>query len=387
MRVGFDVTLAARVSTGVGVYARELAPALAARGLDVQRWQQPIGPAGRRLGRLVNGLRLVHWQARGCARRAALARADVVHAAAAVGPLRVRCPVVMTVHDATTVTMPLQSNPADRLFQHLFAVRAARRADALLVPSQAAAADIAEHYGVPPDRIRVVPLGVSHAFRMTTARDTADVRTRYGLDRPYVLYAGADAPRKNLATLIRAMATGPAPLRDLDIVLTGPSGARGAGLDAVAREAGWPRPLRRLGIVPEALLPGIYAGASCLAYVSLHEGFGLPIIEAMAVGTPVVTSDCSAMAEVAGDAALLVDPHSVEAVADGLVRAITDSAVAERLRRLGLQRSATFDWAATARLTHAVYDEVCGRRATAPPRPADGTPLRHQADGPARLAG
>lgn len=364
MRVGFDVTLSARVTTGVGVYAQQLQQALVARGIDLCRWEHPLGPAGQKWGRLANGARLAAWQSVGCARQAARDGVQVVHATAPIGPLRVARPVVMTIHDATTVTMPVQVGPADRLFQRVFAVDAARRADAILTPTHAAAADVIEHYGVPAPRVCVVPLGVGEAFRRTTADTATYVRAIYGLDRPYVLYVGADAPRKNLRRLVQAKAV-ERRLDDLDLVLAGPRGHHDAELDGLARAMGLQRPLRRLVDVPSGLMPGLYAGAACVAYVSLCEGFGLPIVEAMAAGAPVVTSNCSSMPEVAGDAALLVDPTDVTAIADAIGRAVYDGALAERLRHLGRRRSATFAWETTARLTEAVYRDVAGRPSSA----------------------
>lgn len=364
MRVAFDVTVSARARTGVGVYARELFPALVDRGLDMRLWQHGIGVPGRPWGRAVNGVRLTAWQTVGLGRRAAREGVDLIHATAAIGPLRARCPLVMTIHDATTVTMPVQTNAADRLFQRVFAVEAARRADAILAPTHVAAANIAEHYGVAAARVRVVPLGVSPAFRSVTPAQVAAARVWYGLDRPYVLYVGADTPRKNLSTLVRAMARLGPSLPDLDVVIAGPRGPRDTRLDAVARQAGLPRPVRRLGEVPDAWLPAVYGGAQCLAYVSLCEGFGLPIVEAMAAGAPVVTSACSSMPEVAGGAAVLVNPLCADDLASAIDRVVLDSALSARLRQLGVQRSAAFDWSTTARLTDGVYGDLTGRQAS-----------------------
>src|SRR5690606_35540421 len=323
IRVGFDVTFANRVGTGVGVYARNLAAALARRSVDLRRWEHTLARATNRRRRMTNGVRLAAWQSVGCARQARRDAVDLVHAAAPIGPLGVGCPVVMTVHDATGVTMPLRTNPGDSLFHRVFSEHAARRADALLVPSRAAADDVVEHYGVDASRIRVVPLGVADAFRLVTADDVATVRRAYGLDRPYVLYVGADTPRKNLDRLIAAKASDRR-LDELDLVIAGPPARMAGRLEAFGKERGLPRPIRWVFDVPDAALPGLYGGAACLAYVSLWEGFGLPIIEAMAAGVPVVTANRASMPEVAGDAALLVDPTDVPAIADALARAVHD---------------------------------------------------------------
>lgn len=362
MRVGLDVTVSARAVTGVGVYARQLHGALLTRRMTVERLEAPLGPPGSGLARLVSGARLMAWESYGLASASRRAGVDLVHATTAVGPIALRAPLVMSVHDATTVTMPVHASLADRAFQHLFCVRAARRADAILAPSEAAASAISEHFRVPRGRIRVVPLGVDERFRQAGSEDAARASARYGLLRPYVLYVGADTPRKNLALLTRAMGLVRQQYPDVELIWAGPSiqptPRRGHDL---------PRPgVRHLGVVPDALLPGLYAGARCLAYVSRQEGFGLPVLEAMAAGTPVVTSDCSALPEVAGGAALLVDPERDEAVAEGLLRVLSESGLVQRLSLAGRARSATFNWNRTAALTEEVYRAVLGQTSTSP---------------------
>ena len=362
MRVAFDVTVSARAATGVGVYARQLLPALQATGHDIRRWQHPLGSSGAYWQRGLNGVRLAWWLAHAAGRACTREGIDVFHATTAVGPLRTPCPVVMTVHDASTVTMPLHRGISDRLFHRAFAVHAARRASAVLCPTQAAATDVAEHYGIPAARIRVVPLGVSPAFRDVTPDAIAAVRARHGLTRPYVLYVGANTPRKNLSTLVRAMSRLSARLPDIDLVWVGPAGRNDAAIHDLAHHLQPAPVVRHLGMVPESDLPALYAASSTVAYISLFEGFGLPVAEAMAAGRPVVTSRRSAMAEVAGDAAWFVDPTDVEAVADGLEKALTDAKLASRLTTAGRLRSLQYDWAHTAALTSAVYRDVSGLR-------------------------
>ena len=384
MRVAFDVTVSARAVTGVGVYARHLYEALVARHVDVRAWQYPLGATGRGVRRIANGTRLAAWQGVVVGHRARREGISVVHATTSVGPLGVHCPVVLTIHDATTVTMPIRTHPADRLFHRIFSVGAARRAAAILAPTQVAADAIAEHYRVPRARIHVVALGVADRFRQVTSADVLAARCTYGLERPYVLFVGADTPRKNLQTLVRAMALVGATHTDVELVCAGPTGPHAATLDAVGRAAGLRRPIRRLGEIAERSLPGLYAGAACVAYVSLCEGFGLPVAEAMAAGAPVVTSNRSSMPEVAGGAAMLVDPTSAEAVADGLGRVLGDDALATRLRAAGRVRSTAFDWRRTAQLTEQVYLAVCDgspqrTRRALPPAPSSA-PAHSPAD-------
>jgi glycosyltransferase involved in cell wall biosynthesis len=284
----------------------------------------------------------------------------VYHSTTSFGPLRRRCPVVITLHDATAVTMPYHRGPGDRAFRSLFSVQSARRADAILAPTRAAADEVSAAYGVPASRIHVAHLGVTAAFHEVTRAAVERVRARYGLRFPYVLYVGAEPPRKNLARLVEAFAALASRCPDVHLVLAGPERSRDHTVDARVRRAGLDARVHRLDGVTRDDLPAIHAGAACLAFVSLCEGFGLPVVEAMAAGTPVVTSNRSAMPEVAGGAALLVDPLSVDAIAEGIGRVLGDTGLADELRRKGRIRSEAFDWSETAAGTERVYGAVAG---------------------------
>jgi glycosyltransferase involved in cell wall biosynthesis len=265
----------------------------------------------------------------------------------------------MTVHDAVAFTMPSQHGLAERLYFRLFSVVAARCADAVLVPSRAAREEIARAYRIPAERLHVIPAAAAPRFRPVPPDARAAVLRRYGLRRPYVLHVGADAPRKNLPRLLDAYATARrATGDDTELVLVGPPTAT----RRVRTRRLEPAPhVRRLHAVPDGDLPALYSGAACLAYPSLAEGFGLPILEAMACGTPVLTSGCSSMQEVAGEAALLVDPGRTETIADGLVRLLTEDGLRQDLIARGFARTKIFTWATTARVTESVYLAVAGR--------------------------
>jgi glycosyltransferase involved in cell wall biosynthesis len=361
LRVAYDVTISARASTGVGVYARALRAALATRPIDIRDWQYPLGEPGRPVTRLANGARLARWFCDEVDRRARREAVAVYHSTTSLGPLRARGPVVMTVHDATTLTMPLNTGVATRAFLRLFSVVAARRADAVIAPSRAAAAAIADEYRIPSSRIRVMPLGVDPRFRSVTADDVARVRRGFGLKHPYVLFVGAEVPRKNVARLVEAFALIADAFPDVHLVLAGPANFRSAAVNARIDQFRLGDRVRRLNEVPREDLPALYAGSACLAHVALCEGFGLPVAEAMAAGTPVVTSNCSSMPEVAGDAAICVDPLSVEDIAQGLSRMLRDSAVADTCRTRGRARSLMFDWSTTAQQTETLYREISGQ--------------------------
>lgn len=357
MRVAFDVTVPARAATGVGVYARELQAALAGRPLSLRVWQERLDPPVPGWPRLLNAVRLTRWLVREVPRRVRREGVTLYHAVSSLGPLRPGCPSVMTVHDATLLTMRSQYGRADRLYHRVFSVVAARRADAIIVPSAAARQAVASAYRVPEARIHVVLHGVSPRFRPTPPAERAPVLHRHGLCPPYLLFVGARPPRKNLGRLLEALARvrSQPGAADLQLALAGPVEPGDGATRSLARRLGLETAVRWLGWMPDEELAAVYSGALCLAYPSLAEGFGLPILEAMACGTCVLTSDRSSMAEVAGDAALLIDPESADAIADGLRRLRNDAGLRRDLIALGAARAARFTWQDSGAATEAVY--------------------------------
>lgn len=360
MRIGFDVTVTARARTGVGVAARHLEATLRARGLDVRPWQGDLGPGRSGLARLANALRLARWLVRDVPRRVRQERVTVYHAPTSLGPLRAGCPTVLTVHDATLFTRPAPGSRADRLYFLVFSRVAARRAAAVIVASRAARDAVARAYRLRPEGLHVVPHGVAERFRPLSPEARAPVLARHDLRGPYVLFVGARPPRKNLPRLVEALAR----LRRepdaaaLELVVVGPPEPEDPAARATVERLGLTSRVRWLDWVPDEDLPALYGGARCLAYPSHEEGFGLPVLEAMACGTSVLTSDGSSMAEVAGPAALLVDPGSIDALAEGLRRLLRDAALRAELGARGLARAAPFTWARSAELTEAIYRRV-----------------------------
>lgn len=364
IRVAIDLTLAAPVRTGVGVYARELAAHLGGPAVEMFPWRHALAPAGSGALRILRGLQLTRWfqvEAPRAARRDGI---QVFHSPCSVGPLRLPCSQVMTVHDAVALTMPSQYGAVDRLYFRLFSVVAARRSRIVVVPSAAAREEIARAYRIPAARLRVIPEAAALRFRPVPPAEQAAVLARYGLRAPYILFVGADVPRKNVPRLLEAYAAARRDARiDAPLVLIGPPHPATRASRQTAQRLGLGSDLRRLDWVPDDDLPALYSAATCLAYPSLAEGFGLPILEAMACGTPVLTSTCSAMPEVAGDAAVLVDPRSPEAMAAGLVRLLTEPGLREELRARGLAWARGFTWERAARATEAVYREAAASTA------------------------
>lgn len=359
-RIALDTTIAALDLAGTGRYIRSveaaLLPILGERLVSIRsRFAAPhAGPrtAGA-MGRTL--VRDLWWHQAGVERAARRVGADLLHLPAATGPVRGHLPTVVTIHDLSVLHTPQNFRPWFRNYACIVIPRLARRAARVITVSETARQDIMEHLGLPEERVVAVPNGVDGRYRQATS-------SRKDLPPRYVLSVGTLEPRKNLVRLfeaVRLLAERPA---TRDIVLVH-AGGYGWLADDIVRAAHSPALRGRVGLlgyVTQENMASLYGQARLLAYPSLFEGFGLPVLEAMASGCPVVTSDRSSLPEVAGDAAVLVDPESVEAIAEGIGRVWEDDALAADLRARGLERARLFSWERTARLTADVYESVLG---------------------------
>jgi glycosyltransferase involved in cell wall biosynthesis len=349
------------VPGGSGVYVHELLTELAGRdalaltGIAARHSGPPADeplPAGVpvRYAPLPRTALYESWQRLGHPRAEAVAGpVDVVHATTwAIPPTR--RPLVVTVHDVAFLHDPSHFTARGNAWFRRALERTRRHAAAVVVPSESTAEDC-RAAGLPDGLLHVVPHGSRPVPR--TSEQVAAFRDRHSVTRPYVLWCGTIEPRKNLPVLLRAFAQVAARRPDLDLVLVGPD-----GWGAVPEHpSGLPRDrVRVLGRLSRDDLHSAYAGAAAFVFPSLREGFGLPVLEAMQHGLPVVTSAGTACAEVAGDAARLVDPRSVDGLAEALVE-VTGPAAAELSRR-SAERATAFSWERAAEQTLAVYRTV-----------------------------
>jgi len=271
--------------------------------------------------------------------------AEVIYCPANLAPAVSRRSVVV-IHDLAALRHPEWYSPPYATYQRQILPLLARRARRVISPSEFSRHDVAEGLELDPERISVIPNGVDERFAPSAAFDP--VRRSYGLEKPYVLVVGTRIARKNLAALDEAGRK----LAELGVELV----AAGSGRHYM--RPGETPPMRALGYVPERDLPGLYAGARALAMPSLYEGFGLPVLEAMATGVPVVAANRAALPETCGGAALLVEPTDTTALADALTKAVTDEDLRERLARAGLERASQFSWERAAVATDRVIGEV-----------------------------
>jgi glycosyltransferase involved in cell wall biosynthesis len=379
LRIGIDATPAARQGGGIGRYVRELLRALSEAD-TVNAYRVLVAsprPLPQPLPPLPQGARLVHlplhdrWLVRLWHRarlpapiELALGRLDLYHSPDfTLPPTLPGTPTILTVHDLSFVRDPDSASPALKHYLDGAVPRSVRQATRVFADSQATRADLIELYDTPPEKIEVLYSGVDERFQPVVDRDKLQtVRVRYGLGNdPFILAVGSLHPRKNFVRLIQAFAQ----LRSsvtasYRLVIAG--GREWSSEPTLAEPArlGLESAVVFPGFVDDVDLPALYSAAAAFAYPSIYEGFGLPVLEAMACGLPAVTSTASCLPEVAGDAALLVDPLDVEALAVALERVLTDADLRTTLRENGRARAHEFTWHRAARQLLQAYRRVGG---------------------------
>jgi glycosyltransferase involved in cell wall biosynthesis len=366
IRAAIDARLWDEPRSGIGRYTRALVEALVDgdRAVDwvlyLDRPARDLPPrAEPRVLPWPQRLLWTHWAAARDLRRRPV---DLFHGVTGFElPRGGACRLVTTVHDLIPLRFPSLTPWRHRWAVRLLLPGALRRAARVIAVSRATREEVLDRYRLPPERVVVVPEAAHPRFAPPPAPERARVRARHGLPGPYVLFVGLLEPKKNLGILLRAVARLRRRERFRGTTLA-IAGAAGWGLGDLAGEAaglGVGDLVRLLGPVPDQDLPALYAEALAFVFPSLWEGFGLPVLEAMASGTPVIATCRGAVPEVAGDAALLVEPE-VDPVADALDRLLGDPALRERLREAGCRRARTFSWERAAAETLAVYHAALG---------------------------
>ena len=291
-------------------------------------------------------------------------RPDVFHAPHYVLPPAVCCRSLVTIHDCIHLVFPQYlPSRASYVYAKASMWSAARRSHRILTVSEASKCDIIRLLNVPPEKIVVVYNAIDERFRVTPSEEAiARVRERYQLDHRFVLYVGNIKRHKNLVRLIEAFDR----LRkcgfdELTLLIIGDEISKLPALRRAVHSHKLHKHVRFLGYLPDDTLAILYRLAAVFVFPSLSEGFGLPPIEAMACGAPVVTSNVSSLPEVTGGAAVLVDPYDVESIAGGIARVLSNPALREELRVKGIARALEFSWERSVSRTREIYEEVAGR--------------------------
>jgi glycosyltransferase involved in cell wall biosynthesis len=355
-----------RTMGGIGTYSQELRNALLQQSWPLLQFHAgatapkpgvvPLPGAYRLPGLLSLGQLQIAWQSR----RRNLA---LVHDPTGAMPLFLTgCAKVGTIHDVIPYIYPTTSSRLDWLIYRFWLPLAVRRLDAIITDSRQSKADIVQYLPVPPEKVTVIPCAANKRYRPLPAADVQPVLARHGIDFPYILYVGSIAARKNLPRLLEAYAQLRGWSARWRLVIVGARKWKSSPVYETVQRLNLAAHVHFTGFVEEEDLPALYNGADLFAFPSLYEGFGLPVLEAMACGTPVVTSNSSSLPEVAGEAALLVEPTDVAAIAQAMRRILADEALAADLRARGLARAAQFSWERTARETIAVYEQVLANK-------------------------
>lgn len=365
MKIGFDLTITNINQAGTSVYAKSLVTAL--QNLDAEniyqiftiRQQRDMSKRKTLHSRVETIYRDMVWMHVLLPWQVYHVKVDILHMPANVIPMFLSCPTVVTILDTILLQTPQHFTFWHRNYSRIFVPLAAKYASMILTISEQSKRDIVRQLNVSPDKVSVTYPAASPGFRPVSERGIAKVKQRYSLDS-FILTVGTLEPRKNIIRLLQAFAL----LRDRGIscqlVHAGPRGWLFDDVLAEVKRLGLWQSVRFLDRVPLDDLVGLYNSASVFVYPSLYEGFGLPVLEAMSCGCPVITSNTSSLPEVIGDAGIMVDPRDVQQLANVMQRVLKDEALAHNMRQQGLERASLFSWQRCAQETLNVYRQVLG---------------------------
>lgn len=372
MRICIDISPAVHHRAGLGRYAQELAAALLDadseneyvafyhRAVDAQ-----VDPPLDRLPQLTTNLATKPWRMSallahltGFSQDRLFPGIDLFHATDHLLPRLSQVKTIFTLHDLIFRFYPEMHKPLNRWFLTLMMPRFLRVADAVIAVSECTKRDAVRFYGLDEGKIHVVHEGVNPRFRPAAPEALSEVRRTYGLPERFILSLGTIEPRKNLTSLLKAYGALRETGSDFKLVIAGKKGWLYEGFFRKLRELGLEDEVIFPGFVPDGDLPALYSAADLFVFPSLYEGFGLPVLEAMACGVPVITSNTSSLPEVAGDAAILIDPNSVDALVGAMRTVLKSEQLRRDLQAKGQMQAAEFSWDTAARETVAVYASV-----------------------------
>ncbi|CAA9546084.1 MAG: hypothetical protein AVDCRST_MAG43-605 [uncultured Thermomicrobiales bacterium] len=358
MRIGINASLLAAGGgyrrTGVSRYIGELIDALEQQLAEAER----LTIMGRGVPAIASNPSLrIAWEQTGLPLSGLAHRLNVFHGPLNVVPLAMRTPKVVTVHDLAFLRFPDQLPRARRAYMIAATRLSARTADRIIAVSQSTADDLMHWLDLPQDRITVIPEAPSPRIQRVVGTSLNVFRMRFEVDRPYILAVGTLEPRKNLDFFLRVFAS-VADRIPHELVLVGPEGWMTESFHQTLLELKLGDRIRLTGFVSDAELGGWYSGADVFVFPSTYEGFGLPAVEAMTCGVPILASDASCFPEVIGDAGMLVAPTDFEGWADALLRLVLDRDLNEAFRRQSREHGRTYSWDRTAAETLAIYREL-----------------------------
>lgn len=379
MRVAFDYTSALYQRAGVGRYTRSLAAELEPLLCDddefilwytsMSREPLSISSTGTRFHGTLKRIPLspraaaLLWQRMrlGLPIDRMIGKPDLLHSPDFVAP-PVKAPLIATIHDLSYLIVPEFAHPSLKRYLESSVPRTLRRASHVIAVSEMTRQDIIERYHVEPSRVTTIYNGVDGWFYEPDRPAVERAIEHFGLRRPYFIIVGTVEPRKNHLTLLHAFAQLYEKRKDVSLAIVGSPGWLSEPIIAEIEKSAMSMPVRYLRFVDDTWIPALYAGSVALVAPSWYEGFGLPVLEAMACGAAVITSDRGSLPEVASGNAILVPPGDVEELAASMERLLVDSALRDDLVRRGREHAGTFSWRAAAEAHVALYRRIAANR-------------------------